>query len=782
MTDTGGRLERWLLRGWRPYLWIALLGLLVYGRSLSFGFTSLDDVHLVRSNYAQLGDLRNAGRAFASDVFWKRPGAYYRPLLTLSLMADAQWSGTNARGYHLTNILLHALAACLLFLLLQGLGASRLPSFLAALLFACHPVLAQAVCWIPGRNDILLAIAVWCGLLALIRYTKDGSARWLALHGLALLLALFVKELAVVLPAAGLLYLLLAADQKPTRGRWLLLVAVWSAGLVLWFVARRLAIGAGSAFSLTSFATPREAALGLLSYLGKIALPVNLSVLPHPDDARPLYGAVALAGLAALALARGVADRGRFWFGLSWFALFLIPSFIKTDSEIHFLEHRLYLPLAGLLLAVLETNAVRNARRRRLAPAAAVLVVLCSVATVVHSRVFTDQYTFWQSAARTSPHSLLAWRGLGQRYYEAGEYRQAERALEQGLRLAPDDVGALYHLGLVENELGQYQRARDALDRAAQQTGDGSRLAMIANAQGIALERQGDLAAAHQQFLRSLSYDPGNEQHNAYLSHSFILQARYDSALVYFQRALALGFQPDSLIRREYRYVVSLNARPGDVTVLDSLGLLYLQVGEPQRAAAVFERLRRGNPRSFHAWAMLGRALASAGHADGAEAAWQRAIKLEPGHSWVDNDLAMLYAGQGKYGQAERVLSQLLRREPGNALAVNNLAGISLSQGKWRQAEALFLRYQTLAPDDPAGYDNLAVLYYQTGRLDQAETQFRQAESRAPTDPKIQYHCYQLYAALHDSVQADRHYRLALRYGFRSEAAGQDGSAGPAVR
>jgi protein O-mannosyl-transferase len=94
--------------------------------------------------------------------------AYYRPMMTISLILDAQIGGASPFIYHFTDIVIHLLASCLLFLFFKKLNYRKDLSFFFALIFAIHPVLSQAVGWIPGRNDTLLTVFILLAFIAFI--------------------------------------------------------------------------------------------------------------------------------------------------------------------------------------------------------------------------------------------------------------------------------------------------------------------------------------------------------------------------------------------------------------------------------------------------------------------------------------------------------------------------------------------------------------------------------------------------------------------------------------
>ena len=161
---------------------------------------------------------------------------YYRPLVTLTYMLDAR-SPLSPVPYHATNVLLHVLGSVLFLALLLRLGLRRDVSTVAASLFAVHPVVAGAVAYIPGRNDLLLACFVFGAWLCLERWRERRSPVVLAAHAVLLLGALLTKETAVVAPAVWMLSSFLDEKRRaPRRDGWL--VAAWAAAYAVWLALR----------------------------------------------------------------------------------------------------------------------------------------------------------------------------------------------------------------------------------------------------------------------------------------------------------------------------------------------------------------------------------------------------------------------------------------------------------------------------------------------------------------------------------------------------------------
>src|SRR5262245_46302846 len=186
-----------LLESWRPYVWVFLLATLVYAPTAWFDFSPLDDSWLVVNRSDVLADPSHLPLLFTQPLF---EDSYYRPILALSFALDFLVGGGSPLPFHLTNILLHGLVSAVLFRFLTMLGSTRTAAFALAAVFTVHPVHVHAVAWIPGRNDLILALLALLTAMTFLNYLRSQRAGWLILHLILLFLALTTKENAIVLP------------------------------------------------------------------------------------------------------------------------------------------------------------------------------------------------------------------------------------------------------------------------------------------------------------------------------------------------------------------------------------------------------------------------------------------------------------------------------------------------------------------------------------------------------------------------------------------------------
>jgi hypothetical protein len=460
------------LEGKRPYLWILGLGFFVYVRSLSFGFTYFDDNVLILDNLFFLKDINNFFKAFTIEVFHvlHSSAAYYRPLLTISYMFDALISGNNPFFYHLTNVLIHLSTSIFVFIFLNKLKIKRELSFLWAVVFAIHPVLVQAVVWLPGRNDSLLAFFVLPSFIFLISFFEKRKSYYLWLYLLFFALALFTKESSIFIPVLVLFYGLLLSDKRNLFVNILpILFLGWIVIFSVWFYLRSIALLSSPVpysilGSIKSIFDNLEA---IILYIGKVILPFNLSVLPTLQDSTLVYGFISLVLILVLFIFSKKKNYSLITFGLLWFLIFLLPSFIRPSGYVpDFLEHRIYLPLVGIF--VIFSNLSFFERIDFSKPAVSggfiLIVVVLSVLNIWHSNKFKDKISFWTSAVKTSPSHPLAHKNLGAMYYLDHEYDKAKQEFLKAVEINFEEPMIHNNLGLIYMRENNFDKAKEEFE------------------------------------------------------------------------------------------------------------------------------------------------------------------------------------------------------------------------------------------------------------------------------------------------------------------------------
>jgi protein O-mannosyl-transferase len=420
-------------------------------------------------------------------------GNYYRPVFLLWLRLNDMAFGLHPWGWHLTTILLHLLTTLLVYMLAERLIRDRTTAGIVALLFGLHPVHIEAVAWVSGLTEPLMAIffilAFLCHLQT--RENPEHHTRWKALALLFFVAAILEKETAIVLPLLVAAYEWVYPSEDATgssapglarRASTAIKPALPYFLLIIPYLAARIVALKGFSHPLTPypFTTLLMTSPFLFSFwLRHLFWPVGLGT--HYD-----YGAVehptlenfvlpAIATLVIFAIAFIVARRSRVVaFSLFWVVLPLLPLMdIRVFARNEFAHDRyLYVPSVGfVILAALALRRLPSPRTWRGIPAAqagvlVLLVPLMGLGVVRESAYFSDSWTFYQHCARTAPHNGLAMANYAAALGERGRYPEALQILNRVAKENPDFWFGIYNLALTNYRVGQMTEAEENFKRA----------------------------------------------------------------------------------------------------------------------------------------------------------------------------------------------------------------------------------------------------------------------------------------------------------------------------
>jgi len=197
-----------------------VLALLAHGNTLHNPFV-YDDISEIVDN-PSIVDLTQLGLIVRQSIT--------RPLTNLSYAADYAGSGLDPFGYHLTNLLLHAINVALLFALVRVLirttasgrrsENATFAAFTAAGMFAVHPLLTEGVGYISSRAELLAGAWVLVSVLCFTRALSTLTVRWIAAGVASFVLAAMAKEVAAMLPLVLVAYDFLMLPPEGRRQRF----------------------------------------------------------------------------------------------------------------------------------------------------------------------------------------------------------------------------------------------------------------------------------------------------------------------------------------------------------------------------------------------------------------------------------------------------------------------------------------------------------------------------------------------------------------------------------
>ncbi len=471
---------------------LVLAAFMVYLPTLKYEYVNLDDTSLIVDKFKFNKEPANIPGLFRQQVFYvpgeynmgcigstdpdkqnKMAGGYYRPLFSLSLMLDAQVSNSHMPPfYRFLNLVYHLISCVLLLLFLDLLAVAALPAFALTLLFTIHPLWGHAVVWIPGRNDILLAVFAIPCFMYFVKATNAPSVRNYGYHFLFFFLAMLTKETSVLLPVICLVYLLFfRKDKIIARQNLPYLIFYPAAAVVVYFLNVRTT-GGMSGFSFKELMAMGYGYLynipvGLMQYFGKVILPLNLSVLPTIEDTNFILVAAAVILAGAAVVTSRKKDMRLVLFGLSWFVLFLLPSLFVAGKDMH--EHRAYLPVAGLMLSAagMIGSADINFRNNRIIMLFAGLIIMYVTEHTINLPLYKNRFSFWQNSLETANAGKAAYNSmsLGKLYEQIGQYDKAIEAYKTGLNRKPDQPMLYNNMGGAYIYKHMYPEAEAALKK-----------------------------------------------------------------------------------------------------------------------------------------------------------------------------------------------------------------------------------------------------------------------------------------------------------------------------
>ena len=561
---------------------------------------------------------------------WLKPSAtpQYYPLVHTTFWLEYQAWGLNPTGYHITNILLHAINAVLLWRLLFVLKVPG--AWLAAVIFAVHPVHVESVAWVTERKNVLSGGFYLLSLLALLRYwnfakvegDEDASNRrwvWYAIAHLFFVAALLSKTITATLPAV-ILVLIWWKRGAVTLKHFIALVPMFvigiSSGLITVWLEKYQVGASGMDWNLSPIERTLIAGRALWFYACKLAWPTNL-IFTYPrwdiDTGQAwqfLFPITAIGLMVALWLLRERLGRGPLAAVLI-FAGSLFPALGFLDvypMRFSFVaDHFQY--LASISLVALATSMASNFAAKQFTEtrSLATMAVVCVTATLMgltwqQTKIYEGLEVLWRDTIARNPSSFMAHNNLGALLNRRGDYPEAETHLIEAMTLKPDFVDAVVNRGKAREGQGDFADAEKFYRRAVEMQPN---FAPALNGLGAMLGAQGDLRAARQMFERAIESQPSYVSARINLARIYQSEGKVGVAIEQLQTALQL--QPESANSRdslvqllmsdgridEAKSVVesSLIRDPTDVNLLGALGVIAANQDDYKAAIGYFERI-----------------------------------------------------------------------------------------------------------------------------------------------------------------------------------------------
>jgi len=440
---------------------IIVLGFAVYANSLGGEFIR-DDITLIKNN-VYIRNWPGIGKCFTKDIATggRQKWNSYRPLQMVTYAIDYSVWKLNAKGYHITNILLHVLTALAIYWLINALYADRILSLFTGALFVTHPLHTGAVSYISGRADSLSAIFL---LLCLILYIKLIDRKSIALYALMLLsyiLALLSRENSLILPALLLLYHY--AFKKKFRIMRLLPVLTITLAYILLRLTALRPILSNIPHNTTLLQRAPGFFAAITGYFRIMVLPFNLHAnyghkLFNFTDPKVISGILISASLLLYAFKKRNTNNLIF-FSILWFFIAILYQSNLYPINAYMAEHWLYLPSVGFFL-VLANGASRLRHKYRAFAIIIALLAFYSFLTIRQNEYWREPIAFYKKTLKYVPDDYKEYLNLGNAYKGAGKKKEAIAAYKKAIEINPRLEEAHNNLGAVYYGMG---RRKDAI-------------------------------------------------------------------------------------------------------------------------------------------------------------------------------------------------------------------------------------------------------------------------------------------------------------------------------
>ncbi|MFQ5494213.1 MAG: tetratricopeptide repeat protein [Phycisphaerae bacterium] len=682
-----------------------MAGILAYANSFAGVFLFDDRLHI-------LGERR-------IKVLWplwealrrKRPVVDYSLALNYALFADRPF------GYHAVNLIIHLLAALTLMGIVRRtlIGAcfrgrfARLAPWVAlavALLWVVHPLQTQSVTYVVQRAESLMGLfyllTLYCTIRAAASQERHAGRRaigWVVAAVVSCAMGMGSKGVMVTAPILVLLYdrIFLSPSMiglvRRRAGLYLPLLATWS---VFWL--NGLARGVMSTSNRRANVGFGFKGLSPLDYArtqcGVLVEYLKLSVWPHPLCLDYVWPAArtaaewAVPGLIVLGLLGvtigALIRRPPIGFVGACFFIILAPTSSIVPIKDPLFEHRMYLPLAAVLV-VLVIGAVELIRRaaaaRRRSTVLCVAGLLCAAtvlgfATSRRNATYASEAGMWRDVRFRRPNSTRAAENYGTALLAEGRLDEALAALQDAVRISPRSADARNGLGFALVAQGRLQDAIVQFQEAIRLRPTFARAYLNL---GNALSDTGQPEAAMDMFEAALRTVPTYSEARLNLGNAFLARGDTDRAI------------------EQYRAILEFD--PQNASAHANLGFALLQLQRVDEAIASFRRAMQIDPQAHNPFNGLGIALIAQGRREEAIEAFRAAVRVKPDFGGAHHNLARTLGETGDLQGAERHYRTALRSQPRNVSTRFELAGVLRRLGREQEATEEYQRVLSLDPN-----------------------------------------------------------------------------------
>ena len=736
------------MKDWLLIISLIVTVLLAYYPSWYGGLIWDDSAHMTRP------DLRSLHGLFR---IWFDLGAtqQYYPLLHSAFWVQYHLWGASTLGYHLVNILLHATAAVMVLMILRRLAIPG--AFLAAAIFALHPVHVESVAWITELKNTLSGVLYLGSALIYLHFDQKRRITSYAWALCLFIMGLLCKTVTATLPAALLVIFWWQKGNLSWRKDVLPLLPFFllgaSAGIFTAWVEHALIGAQGASFAFSPLERVLISGKAIWFYLSKLFWPANLTFIYPRWQIHQAAAWQYMFPVAAFALVVMLWVWRRRWrgplAGFLFFAgtLFPVLGFLNVYPFLFSFvaDHFQYLASLGIITLTAAGISIFLKRMRIWQhpvgySVCILLLVMLAVLTWRQSQMYSDAEKLYTRTIDLNPVCWLAYNNRGELLVGRGEYRRAIDDFDKAIAIKPDCAEAYNNRGLAYTGLGDYRHAIEDCSRAVKFK------PVFAQAyinRGVAYSSLGDYQPAIKDYGRAIEITP-------------------DYTMVYIDRGVAYSKinQPQLSIED---FSKAINQKPDCVEAYYNRGKVYNMLGRKKLSIEDFNKVILFKPDYTDAYYNRGVVYGDLGKDDLAIKDFNKVIRLKP-------DYADAYFKRGaivyKFGQKQLALqdfSEVIRLKPDSIDAYYNRGAVYDNLGQYQLAIKDFNKVIRLKPDYADAYFKRGAIVYKFGQKQLALQDFSEVIRLKPDSIDAYFNRGTIYYSLEQYQLAIEDYDKILR-------------------
>ena len=645
---------------------IILLGIIVYSNSFSCTF-HFDDFPIIVNNIKiqNLSDIR---------AWWN----FYPSRLVgiFSFALNYHFNHLDVRYYHLVNLIIHLINACLVWWLTVLIFSSavmkdkpvtrhkKVIAFFTALLFVSHPLATQVVTYIWQR---IASMVTMFYILSLILYIKARlSNKGMVLNSflftgslISAVLAMFTKENAFTLPFAIVLFEIFFLQTKKIminfRDYRTILVLAAFTGVILiiplkfsFSIFDTIPPRLGHIYTITPVSYLYTQFSAIVKYIQLLFLPVNQNFdydFPVSHNFFAVRTCISFLMLMTLVIvAVFLFKRYRvISFGIFWFFLTLMieSSIIPLDDVIF--EHRTYLPSFGFFLVLTTGLYILFRNKYKVFPIVILtgIVVINSYLTYARNKVWRDDLVFWSDNVNKSPNKTRPLYNRAIDYSNLGQWEKSLADYSKAIEIDPVYTDALSNRGGLYGKTGQWEKSMEDCSRVIKI--DSNNFMAWFN-RGEAYENLLQFDKAITDFSKAIRLDPG-------FSRAWLNRGIANAGIGQWDKAIEDCSQAISL---DPRFAQAYYNR----------GIIYANLGQWDKVIADCSMTIEIDPSYVQAYSNRGTAYGNTGQMDKAINDYSTAINIAPNYTKAYANRAAAYERSGKWDKAIEDYSKAIEIDP----------------------------------------------------------------------------------------------------------------------